>query len=106
MFHKAQSTLKKIFTAPNGHSEKIQELDPLTGHRQLAQTSSADPASYCGLGSCQPRWARRLASTHVFMVVFLFAWVLQVNLFPVIQGDADYMWRFLVLLGNVFYIFC
>lgn len=68
-----------IFVAPNGHSEKVQELDPLTGHRQISQTTPVDPTSYCGLGSFQPKWARSLASTHVFMVVFLFAWVLQVS---------------------------
>lgn len=34
--------------------------------------------SDCGIGICKPRWARMFASTHVFMVVFLLAWILQV----------------------------
>lgn len=34
--------------------------------------------SDCGIGFCKPRWARKLASTHVFMVIFLLAWILQV----------------------------
>ncbi|XP_064547351.1 solute carrier organic anion transporter family member 74D [Drosophila montana] len=36
-----------------------------------------DEGSNCGLLGCRPRWARRFASTHVFMVVFLLAYILQ-----------------------------
>lgn len=35
--------------------------------------------SDCGVGMCKPRWARMFASPHVFMVVFLLAWILQVT---------------------------
>lgn len=34
--------------------------------------------SDCGIGFCKPRWASKFASTHVFMVIFLLAWILQV----------------------------
>lgn len=34
--------------------------------------------SDCGIGICKPKWARMFASTHVFMVIFLLAWILQV----------------------------
>ncbi|KAH8342463.1 hypothetical protein KR059_008864 [Drosophila kikkawai] len=40
-------------------------------------SSSADATASCGLFGCRPRWARRFASTHVFMVVFLLAYILQ-----------------------------
>ncbi|XP_031619766.1 solute carrier organic anion transporter family member 74D isoform X2 [Contarinia nasturtii] len=33
--------------------------------------------SDCGIGFCKPKWARVFASTHVFMVIFLLAWILQ-----------------------------
>lgn len=36
-----------------------------------------DEDRICGIGSCRPKWATKLASTKVFMVVFLLAWVLQ-----------------------------
>lgn len=36
-----------------------------------------DDDRICGIGSCRPKWATKLASTKVFMVVFLLAWVLQ-----------------------------
>lgn len=58
------------------------ELDPLTGvERNTTRDVNDDEysRSNCGLGSCQPKWARSFASTHVFMVVFLLAWILQVN---------------------------
>ena len=37
-----------------------------------------DDSTDCGIGSCRPRFLRNFASTHMFMVVFLLAWVLQV----------------------------
>lgn len=57
----------------NGH-DKSAELDPLTGGRK---PNDLDELSNCGIGSCQPKWARIFSSTHVFMVVFLMAWILQ-----------------------------
>lgn len=64
----------------NGHSEKYHaEHDPLTGGEQ--RIPELDEISHCGIGSCTPKWARNFASTHVFMVVFLLAWVLQVRFF-------------------------
>lgn len=38
-----------------------------------------DGGPNCGIGICKPRWARMFASTHVFMVIFLLAWILQVK---------------------------
>lgn len=61
------------------------ELDPLTGAEKDAgdkhhhHHDDDDEGSHCGLGSCQPKWARSFASTHAFMVVFLLAWILQVS---------------------------
>lgn len=66
------------------------EHDPLTGvdrdgidrcRRHCDDEDDEDNASgaHCGLGSCQPKWARSFASTHAFMVVFLLAWILQVS---------------------------
>ncbi|KAJ6642942.1 Solute carrier organic anion transporter family member 74D [Pseudolycoriella hygida] len=57
----------------NGH-DKLAELDPLTGERK---PNDLDELSNCGIGSCQPKWARVFSSTHIFMVVFLMAWILQ-----------------------------
>lgn len=58
------------------HSDNLAEKDPLTGeHDRLADI---DEISNCGIGLCKPKWARVFASTHVFMVVFLLAWILQV----------------------------
>ncbi|KAH8300500.1 hypothetical protein KR018_009702 [Drosophila ironensis] len=82
----------------HGHSlgEKYShEQAPLTGGYKLPARSSEseesdfgsdlnggssknkDTGSSCGLFGCRPRWARRFASTHVFMVVFLLAYILQ-----------------------------
>lgn len=59
------------------HSDNLAEKDPLTGeHDRLADI---DEISNCGIGLCKPKWARVFASTHCFMVVFLLAWILQVN---------------------------
>lgn len=70
-----------------GLSEKYEEDDPLTGlYNQKSLKSSQLSADYneentaqgaCGLFGCRPKWARSLASTHVFMVVFLIAYILQ-----------------------------
>lgn len=79
----------------NGHNlrEKYaHEQAPLTGGYKLPARGSeseesdfdsdlncggADDGANCGLFGCRPRWARRFASTHVFMVVFLLAYILQ-----------------------------
>lgn len=66
-------------TNGNGHSDKLAEQDPLTG--VVFKEVDEDELSTCGLGACQPKWARALASTKCFMCVFLVAWVLQVIIF-------------------------
>ncbi|XP_059612896.1 solute carrier organic anion transporter family member 74D [Phlebotomus argentipes] len=65
---------KTGFTHPkNGHADKMPaEADPLTGRRPFPEDETS-----CGIGSCKPKWARSFATTHVFMVVFLLAWILQ-----------------------------
>lgn len=57
------------------------ELDPLTGDTKEGSRvdRESDEISQCGIGSCQPKWARSFATTHAFMVVFLLAWILQVR---------------------------
>lgn len=66
----------------NGNMEYPAELESLTGKKKenidIIDRPDLDEISQCGLGSCQPRWARSFASTHCFMVVFLIAWVSQV----------------------------
>lgn len=67
----------------NGHSNKP-EQESLTGVVRLPKDDNYsndgyDGQSDCGIGLLKPRWARAFASTHVFMVVFLLAWILQVN---------------------------
>lgn len=59
----------------NGYADK-NEQESLTG---IVRQPELDELSSCGVGLCQPKWARYFASTHVFMVIFLFAWVLQVR---------------------------
>lgn len=72
----------------NGITEKYDEHDPLTGLYKQKQglyeseldSDTQEDASQthgCGLFGCRPKWARSLASTHVFMVVFLLAYILQ-----------------------------
>lgn len=71
-----------------GITDKYDEQDPLTGlckPKQLLtnESDSSDPsenpnqASNCGIFGCRPKWARNFASTHVFMVIFLLAYILQ-----------------------------
>lgn len=71
----------------NGYADKG-EHESLTGI--VRQTSNGyatkknrldeyDEDINCGIGMCKPRWARTFASTHVFMVIFLLAWILQVG---------------------------
>lgn len=71
----------------NGH-DKLAELDPLTGGRK---PNDLDELSNCGIGSCQPKWARLFSSTHVFMVVFLMAWILQVSFVCLFKIDQSIM---------------
>lgn len=68
----------------NGRSDK-NEHESLTGIVRQPNNGYAndlhdddDDESNCGIGICKPRWARCFASTHVFMVIFLLAWILQV----------------------------
>lgn len=51
------------------------EDDPLTG--VICKDIDPDELSTCGIGACQPKWARMFATTKSFMCVFLIAWVLQ-----------------------------
>lgn len=67
-----------ISNGQNGHSDKLAEQDPLTGI--VLKDVEEDEQSTCGIGACQPKWARSLASTKSFMCVFLVAWVLQVRI--------------------------
>lgn len=81
--------------------------------------------SDCGIGVCKPKWARMFASTHVFMVIFLLAWILQVIIIVVcVQYQISIIFfnepqliiysfwhlhsrfRFRLSAGNVFYVFC
>lgn len=58
-----------------GVDKLTEEEDPLTGVYSSDKLKEDDPS--CGIFSCRPKWARCFASTNMFMVVFLFAWVLQ-----------------------------
>lgn len=58
----------------NGNTDKM-EQESLTG---VVRSPDLDEISSCGIGMYQPKWARMFASTHVFMVIFSLAWVLQV----------------------------
>ncbi|XP_037931515.1 solute carrier organic anion transporter family member 74D [Teleopsis dalmanni] len=76
-----------------GLTDKYDEQDPLTGLYQQKPTRPSESDEYdydsdlsggverktptCGLFGCRPKWARNFASTHVFMVVFLLAYILQ-----------------------------
>lgn len=74
-FHDTNNSKSDTSTAL--HSDKLAEHDPLTGNSR--REPCLDELSSCGIGSCQPKWAKMFASTHVFMVVFLLAWILQVR---------------------------
>uniref|UniRef100_W8B768 Solute carrier organic anion transporter family member 1A5 n=2 Tax=Ceratitis capitata TaxID=7213 RepID=W8B768_CERCA len=75
-----------------GVPDKYDEQDPLTGlytqkNTRTRETDESDTDSElsnadrqapdCGLFGCRPKWARNFASTNVFMVVFLLAYILQ-----------------------------
>lgn len=75
-----------------GVPDKYDEQDPLTGlyaqkntrtrERDESDTDSElsngdRQAPGCGLFGCRPKWARNFASTNIFMVVFLLAYILQ-----------------------------
>ncbi|KAM7355164.1 organic anion transporting polypeptide 74D isoform 2-T4 [Cochliomyia hominivorax] len=67
-----------------GIINKCEELDPLTGlYKEKPDSISYENSDDnivdegCGLFGCKPKWARSLASTHMFMVVFLLAYILQ-----------------------------
>lgn len=52
-----------------------------TNNNENDDQYDTDGGPNCGIGICKPRWARMFASTHVFMVIFLLAWILQVKPF-------------------------
>lgn len=65
----------------NGHPDKNEHESltgvvrhPLNGYSNDQYNDRSD----CGIGLCRPRWAGMFATTHVFMVIFLLAWILQV----------------------------
>ncbi|XP_067645315.1 solute carrier organic anion transporter family member 74D isoform X2 [Eurosta solidaginis] len=74
-------------------TDKYDEQDPLTGLYTQKQIRPREPDESdsdselsnavdrqtpgCGLFGCRPKWARNFASTNVFMVVFLLAYILQ-----------------------------
>lgn len=67
-----------------GLIDKCDELDPLTGlYKEKPESlnyvidDKCIDEEGCGLFGCKPKWARSLASTHMFMVVFLLAYILQ-----------------------------
>ncbi|XP_065358800.1 solute carrier organic anion transporter family member 74D [Calliphora vicina] len=67
-----------------GLIDKCDEHDPLTGLykekpdiKNYADDNSSIEEEGCGLFGCKPKWARNFASTHMFMVVFLVAYILQ-----------------------------
>ncbi|XP_036335831.1 solute carrier organic anion transporter family member 74D-like [Rhagoletis pomonella] len=75
-----------------GVPDKYDEQDPLTGlytqkHIRPHEPDESDSDSElsnvdgqgpgCGLFGCRPKWARNFASTNVFMIVFLLAYILQ-----------------------------
>lgn len=93
----------------NGLSGKA-EHESLTGVvRHTLNDYSNDEyheRSDCGIGICKPRWARMFASTHVFMVIFLLAWILQVTHPFRLQSIVTKLIVAPVRAGNVFHIFC
>lgn len=67
-----------------GLIDKSDEHDPLTGlykekpdNNVYNESEKGLEQEGCGLFGCKPKWARSLASTHMFMVVFLLAYILQ-----------------------------
>lgn len=76
---------ESVGSGKNGIS-LLEQIDPLSKdavslHKNTFNEDGLelDGISSCGIGKCQPKWARFFASTYVFMIVFLLAWVLQVN---------------------------
>lgn len=65
----------------NGEHESLTGIvrSPINGFPSNDRDSDDDGPS-CGIGMCRPKWMRVFASTRVFMVIFLLAWVLQVSL--------------------------
>lgn len=59
------------------HNEQTKIRKELAATAPGADGQDDDDDRICGIGSCRPKWATKLASTKVFMVVFLLAWVLQ-----------------------------
>lgn len=70
-------------SAINGKKSEHESLTGVKRHSLNDYSNDDDDEFYerseCGVGFCKPRWARKFASTHVFMVIFLLAWILQVS---------------------------
>lgn len=82
--YKPNLNAANVLSNGNGLNGKS-EHESLTGVvRRLSLNDYSNDEYYersdCGIGICKPRWARMFASTHVFMVIFLLAWILQVIL--------------------------
>lgn len=74
----AAATTTTTSTPTEKQAAMMAEQDPLTGGVARKEID-IEEMSTCGIGSCQPKWARMFSSTHTFMIVFLLAWVLQVS---------------------------
>lgn len=79
-----EKTKEAMVDDEEGEEDEEQELNEHTKIRKElaaaapnADGQDDDDDRICGIGSCRPKWATKLASTKVFMVVFLLAWVLQ-----------------------------
>lgn len=78
---KVQLTMNSAVVKLNdngGLPDKLAEVESLTGHMRIVPEEN-DESVDCGIGRFRPKWAQRFASTNVFLVVFVIAWMLQVN---------------------------
>ncbi|XP_055376193.1 solute carrier organic anion transporter family member 74D [Condylostylus longicornis] len=64
-------------TCSNNKFNKISNISDYTdnNYEDDSDNKSNLSSSSCGIFGCNPKWAKNLASTHMFMVVFLLAWV-------------------------------
>lgn len=80
--YKPNLNAANALSGANGGLNGKTEHESLTGVMRHPLNEYSNDEYYersdCGIGICKPRWARKLASTHVFMVIFLLAWILQV----------------------------
>lgn len=117
--YKPNLNTANVLSNGNGLNGKS-EHESLTGVVRHSLNDYSNDEYYehsdCGIGICKPRWARMFASTHVFMVVFLLAWILQVTtIFLIITVKQPKKVCFInrhinncvfFHTGNVFHIFC